>query len=508
MKKLLVFGVIVLFLGLAISFSTGNFIEKKSIFVKEIDISPCYMKSNNPIVVTLEKSSNIRISSRDSYIIYDTEYDDYHPTLAGDTSGRFFACFEISIDGVDYYPDFWYSLDDGMTWEEAGYFAESEGAAYPDVDSNDSGFYGTFSPSKYYSGNQWLIIAEDLMAITGRMWDWSPGFDDFKFMTISCCNSGYVMAATGDKNTFEELDDCPLLFDKRGISWLGLEGYLHTDISIDDITEISYAVYDHTIDADLLVRKDNFTTGEHIGSFIVGNGGNKIRNPSIEAHDSAVVLVCEEERDIVCFYSSNGFLTVQKSIVVTSAQFPEVKVTFDGDIFACSYVKNDIVYCKTSIDGGATWEEELEIVNCDVMIEYGTHDLARSWKGFCSVWEDKRMGDIDIYFNWFEYKHPAHLEITVHQGFHIGVLADIVNWGCGDGEDVEWSIILERGIIFKGRDSSGTIELILVDKDVAIRTKGLFGIGNVNITVTTEPSYGEGDTQIEDGFVFGPFVFI
>jgi hypothetical protein len=47
-----------------------------------------------------------------------------------------------------------------------------------------------------------------------------------------------------------------------------------------------------------------------------------------------------------------------------------------------------------------------------------------------------------------------------------------------------------------------------MDKDATIRTKGLFGIGNVNITIIAEPSYGEGDYQNENGFVFGPFVFI
>ena len=142
--------------------------EEISEYCREINVSPQYIEIDISKEIMLEKSTKM-MAPLDSYIIYDTEYDDLHPTLAGDASGRFFAAFELTIDGVDYYPDFWYSLDDGMTWDEAGYFSESLGAAYPDIDSNEYGFYSTFGGPIDIPGALWLVIAEDLEYITAKI---------------------------------------------------------------------------------------------------------------------------------------------------------------------------------------------------------------------------------------------------------------------------------------------------------------------------------------------------
>ncbi|GAJ17198.1 unnamed protein product, partial [marine sediment metagenome] len=42
--------------------------------------------------------------------------------------------------------------------------------------------------------------------------------------------------------------------------------------AIDEVTTMSYAVYDQEINPDLIVRKDNFMTHQFIGGYNVGDG--------------------------------------------------------------------------------------------------------------------------------------------------------------------------------------------------------------------------------------------
>ena len=490
--------------------------------IKEIDAIPCYLQSDISKEVTLEESSKMGMLSRDSYIIYDTEYDDFHPALAGDSRGRFVTCFELTIDGSDYYPDYWYSLDDGMSWDEAGYFCESLGSEYPDIDSNEYGFYSTFGGPMDIPGALWLVIAEDLEYITAKIWDWSTyGFNDFIHMSISCYtredepwNYGGI-AGTGYNGYSGDVEGTPFIFypyseDGCIIDWLrNLEDCYHSDIAIDEVTEMSYAVYDNLIDANLIVRKDNFgvwNNNQHlfIGTWDVGDGVTHLWNPSIEAHDDAVVIVCEEKGDIVCFYSSNGFTSVQKSTVVTSAQYPEVKVTFDGSLFVCSYIKDDVLCRKCSMDGGATWEIEGKSGG-DIVSEFGCHDLGRGKKGMYSVWEDKRGGDIDIYFGW--NWEPCGLEITKISG-GLGVEAEIFNGLDWDLFDVSWNIEVTGGLFgLIDRTKSGVIDTIPAYNRTTVRTF-VVGLGRIEVLVWVSTPEGDSDTESDYGMIFGFYIFI
>jgi len=522
MKKFLSFGIVVLFVSVSVIQITGIIVENNFTMIKEINASLCYLKSDISEVIASEKSSKMGMLSRDSYIIYDTEFDDYHPTIAGDTRGRLVAGFEMSIDGVDYYPDFWYSLDDGMTWEEAGYFPGSLGAAYPDIDSNEYGFYSTFGAIDI-PGQLWLVIAEDLEYITAKIWDWSTyGFNDFIHLSISCYtlddepwNYG-GMAGTG-YNGYQtyDVEGCPFIFypyseDGCIIDWLrNLEDCYHSDIAIDEVTEMSYAVYDNLIDENLIVRKDNFSVWNNshhpfIGAWYVGDGVTHLWNPSIEAHDDTVVIVCEEKDNIVCFYSSNGFSSVQKSTVVTSAQYPEVKVTLDGELFFCSYVKDDILCRRTSEDGGATWVYEMA-VDGEVYNEIGCHDLARGIKGIYHVWEDTRGGDIDIYFGHYVIIPPPFFEITSIRG-PIGIQVELFNDWTEDLNYIEWNIKVKRGLIFYGREKTGIIERLPSGNRTKI-SSSVFGIGHIKITVNAEASEGCSDEDIVWARIIGPFTF-
>ncbi len=514
-RKGIVLIVIITFL-LSSTFIAISSYNKNTILsiIQEIDTSPCYLHNNISKVVTLEKFSKIRMSSRDSYIINDTEYDDFHPTIAGDINGRFFSCFELSIDGVDYYPDFWYSLDNGMTWDEAGYFSESLGSEFPDVDSNDNGFYGTFSGPEDTPGQLWVIVAEDLTAITGRVWDWSAhGFDDFEYLSISCyTREGELWNWGGGAGTcyngyYEDIEGAPFIFYGLVISFIpvGVEGYLHSDFAIDEFTEMSYAVWDHTVDANLLVRKDNFGVwdGEyhpHIGSWSIGDGVILLRNASIEAHDDIVVIVCEEEENIVCFYSNNGFMSVQKSTVVDSAKFPEVKVTFDGNTFVCSFVKDDILYRKISENGGATWTDEKQVQTNHAVSEYGSHDLGKGKKNIYAVWEDNIGGDRDIYFGQAYDGRKPDIEIFSITGSPLGIIATIKNNGEAEATNVKWTMTINGGILKKiNKITKGTVETLIVGGNIYANSGIIFGLGRIFVTTTVKCDEGLSDKETKSG---------
>jgi hypothetical protein len=497
--------------------------EEISEYCREIDVSPQYVEIDISKEIMLEKSTKM-MAPLDSYIIYDTEYDDLHPTLAGDTSGRFFAAFELTIDGVDYYPDFWYSLDDGMTWDEAGYFSESLGAEYPDVDSNENGFYGTFGGPIDTPGQQWVIIAEDLNAITGRVWDWSAhGFDDFVHMAISSYtmegelwNYGGLSGTGYNGYQTYDVEGCPFIFyavsDTSGvIGWLtNSADYLHSDFAIDETTGMAFSVYDNEVDpTSLLIRKDNFGvwSGERhpfVGATAVSDGQN-LTNPAIEAHDNDIVIVAEEAGNIVCFYSGNGGSSYSKSTVVTAAMYPDVKVTFDGTIFACSYVKGGAVYRKTSEDGGATWTDEQQIEDSQTDGGFSSHDLGKGKKGIYSVWEDKRGVDKDIYFGQAVEITAPELDIISVKG-PIGVTATIKNIGDAEATNVDWEVHVTGGILKQiDKKGSGNEATLGVGAEIKGKSGIIIGLGKIEVVATATCDEGSEDTENANGmqiFIF------
>lgn len=491
--------------------------EKISNFCTEIDTSPQYKEIEISREMTIERPSKMN-APLDSYIIIDTDVDEKHPTLAGDASGRFFAGFELYVESVDdTFPDFWYSLDDGMTWDEAGYFSESAGAEYPDVDSNENGFYGTFSGPINNPAEQWVILGEDIMAISGRVWDWSAnGFDDFMHMSISSYtmdgepwNYGGLSGTGYNGYSGNDVNGCPYIFysvsDTSGIiGWLNSQpNYLHSDFAIDEITGMSYAVYDNIVDTNLLLRKDNFGVWAserhpYVGAWFLDEGTN-LANASVEAHDNNVVVVAEEAGDIVCFYSNNGWSSQSKSTVASSAIAPEVKVTFDGEIFACSYVKGGAVYVKTSTDGGATWTDEQQVQDSQAVAEFGSHCLGKGKKGIYSVWEDTRGGDIDIFFGQAVEVTAPELDIISISG-PIGVTAVIKNIGDAEATDVDWTLEVTGGILGQiNKDKNGSQATLGISGEIEAKSGIIIGLGKIEVTVTATCAEGVSDEDTASG---------
>ena len=494
--------------------------EKETSLVRELDVSAMYLSAQATRIEVKRTTENFAPIGDGSTIIYDTEYDDYHPTIAGDISGRFFAGFELTSDEIDYYPDFWYSLDNGVTWEEAGYFAESLGAEYPDADANEHGFYATFTAPPATPGATWLVDASDLNDITGYTVDWSPyGITDFEdSLGISCYtfegedwNEGGSAKTCYNNYNGADIVGCPVINypvteTSVAIGWLtGAPDCVNADFAIDEVTDMSYAVYDNSVDTNLLVRKDNFAVRDgdgyhsYVGSFDVGDGVTDIRNPSIEANDDIIIIVAEADGNVVCYYSANGMSTVQESTVEAGAAFPEVMLAPDGT-YVCSYIKDGVIYSETSVDG-ATWGDQGVVADNEVNDRFQSHDLGRGVTGVFGVWEDIRNADIDIYFAEASGVEVPILEIISIAG-GIGVTATIKNTGTAAATDVQLGLTVTGGILgFINKNASDTVTSLAIDEEVTIKSKLILGLGPIDIEVTATCAEGPSATKTDTGKV-------
>lgn len=492
--------------------------SEETTLVRELDLTSSYLTAEaTKITMTEKKSDNVASIGDGSIIIYDTEYDDYHPTVAVDSSDRFFAGFELTTDNTDYYPDFWYSLDGGVTWEEAGYFVESLGSEYPDADSNEHGFYATFGASIDNPGGLWLVVGSDLSNIGGYVWPFgNSGINDFRYPGISCFthpNEDWNWGGQGliGYNGYQgnDADGCAFVFyqtDETGYATVGwmvdggvpLGDCVHADFAIDEVTRESYAVYDQEVDPDLIVRKDNFITHQFIGGYGVGDGVTNVMNPSIEANNDTIIVVADSDDDVVCFYSSNGFTSVQQSTVESDAAYPEVILSPDGT-FVCSYIKDGVLYTETSADG-ATWDDQEVVADNQVNDELQAHDLAKGVDGVYGIWEDNRSEDLDIYFAEVttDIEVPILDIISIAGG--LGVTATIKNIGTGAATDVELSLRVTGGILgLINKNESATVASLAIDEETTISTGMVLGLGAVEIVATVTCAEGSSDEETTDG---------
>jgi hypothetical protein len=163
--------------------------------------------------------------------------------------------------------------------------------------------------------------------------------------------------------------------------------------------------------------------------------------------------------------------------------YPEVKVTFDGHIFACSYVKNGSVCSKISEDGGATWTHEAQVQDSQAVNEYGSHDLGRGKKGIYAIWEDNRGPDIDIYFGQeLEIPYPD-LDIKSIEG-PIGVTVTIKNIGGAEVTNVEWTLKVKGGIRNKiNKEGTGIEPTLVAGAEIKAKSGIIIGLGKITIDV-------------------------
>lgn len=448
----------------------------------------------------------------DEKILWDTEYDDLHPSMCQHISGSLFATFELSTDGsfYEYYPEYIMSIDNGESWDEIGYFPDSQGAEYSPIDCNDDVIVSTPVSPIDGLGETWMIIMpyDDPQNMQGGSWDWSQyNVGPFEKPSLGCFNPS---DGTGDWNFGAAAFTGYFGYDgenTQGVAWVlyqsdasgggslswitDEEGYamgnfVHSDVDIDDVTDICYSIYDNSEDPNLMIRTDLFgewdEEGYHVDgpNFVIGNDADNLMNPAIEAYDDRVIIVTEANDDIVCFYSTNGLETVQQSTVITGANFPDLEIGPDHTTIVCSYHKNGVLFSKTSTNGGATWDDEVQFADT-VNSGWRTSKLFSGLAEVFCTWEDNRGGDIDVYFGTAsEISAPVIDVESVSGGF--GISAVIKNTGTAEATDLEWSISCDGGV-FIGSEKSGTISSLAPGQSSTIKTGLVLGFGATDVTI-------------------------
>jgi len=97
------------------------------------------------------------------------------------------------------------------------------------------------------------------------------------------------------------------------------------------------------------------------------------------------------------------------------------------------------------------------------------------------------------------------LDIKIISGGLLKIDTIIQNIGRVDATYVNWSIILEGGLIVIGRKTQGTLPYILAFKEEKVSSKPIFGFGSIVVQVTAEIPEGS-DMREQSGFVFLFFI--
>jgi hypothetical protein len=124
--------------------------------------------------------------------------------------------------------------------------------------------------------------------------------------------------------------------------------------------------------------------------------------PAIAAYDKHVAIVCEDNNQIKCVYSSDDGMSWNVSTIVTSGAFPDIYA--DGGKLLCTYIDDGNLYLVYSYDGGETWSDAEQINDMDgaVVAEENSVDVHAAG----IAWVDNRNEDLDICFYVYPIQYP------------------------------------------------------------------------------------------------------
>ena len=449
--------------------------------------------------------------------------DQVHPAFGRTMTGTHMAAYR---DG-DMEQIIWtFSTDDGNTYDPGVYY--DVGGDYPSIKLwDESRFFGTFvtDPQDLNGGPTYLFECTDpadTETYSLVYWDWSSyGWHDMIDADIACDNSQnewewgvstyvtsttYGQGYTNGPTVIYADENTP---DQGWISWYYVDGCAHTDIDIDTVTHMVYAVYDNEYAPDswkLLVRVMDFVeiqNGYDELFEIIGAGD--LQCPAVAANNDTLVIVAETNengnKDIICLYSDNGINNgnLDTSFVASTdsdEMYPDVRYVGD-ETFICTFVKDGKLYKSVSEDGGATWSTEEEVYD-NVVEEYKTSDLTEG--AVKAMWEVDNGEDIDIYIG--DIVAPPEQPIlqieSIKGGF--GVTATIKNIGTANATNVEWSIGFSGGLVIP-KEKTGTIPTIAPGDEATIKAF-VIGFGKTTITVQAQCDEGAETTSTASGFVF------
>lgn len=432
MKKIVFVAIALAIAGLVIT-SAASSITTREITRKETGIMAQYaVVQCQPLAVeTLETSMQLLLF--DGVPITGGDYNEYHPSVAGAPQGGFYAMAEYSEDGGIWHP-LLYGSSDGTTWDPLVEFLY-DNAEYTDMDQNDHGTYGTFGAPPDDNG---LVVVIQGEIQDGWVWDFGPdNINEFSNNRIDCYT---FEGPDGDPGTWNwggltlsgyngyggnDIDGCPYIFYQYSeagggiIGWLtgAVSGCEHTGSAMDLATNMHYAVYDRDTGGgnyDLLVRKDDFGswtyhpaedfwTHDYKTSKHISDTAN-LMYPSAAAYDDNVIVACQKDDDVIVYYSTNGFSSYTEVLVQESASYPEVAMA-GGGIAVITYIKDDVLYNRTSDTSGASWSDAEVVSDNQINLNDRAANLDEYNSNIYGVWEDTRGANIDIYFD-LVYEFP------------------------------------------------------------------------------------------------------
>ncbi len=347
-------------------------------------------------------------------------------------------------DGVNPPLVYWLSsIDNGSTWARYTVF-NVDNAQYPSVDYWGTGatFYGTFvTPANFLSGGG-VILLEFEDAADSSTWVawWSDfsnnGWHSMLMNDIAASNSqqswnwGLMSIVMSYSDPDTNVVDAPHIYSQLSslghvqLSWYPtFTGCRSTAVSIDEPTAKTYAGYDR-LDPDkdqwqLFIRQDYFSDWflPTDAAFLYYEDSTvNLINPDIVARNGTVLVVAEAysdadstDTDIVCWRSATGDvddITFQTVIAATADPETAPQISYyTGDIYVCTFVRNERVYVTTSCDGGVTWLEPALSSNAAshiVSSEYRAQNLSSdTWRliyqdeGGEVFWRDRGCNDAD-----------------------------------------------------------------------------------------------------------------
>jgi hypothetical protein len=208
--------------------------------------------------------------------------------------------------------------------------------------------------------------------------------------------------------------------------------------------------------------------------------------PTVAAYDNKVVVACQKGDDVVVFYSTNGFTTSKEVSIEESASFPEIEVAGGGIPFIITYIKNDVLYFRSSNDGGATWSAAEVVSDNQVNLNYRAAHLDEFNGNIYATWEDTRNGNVDDYFDIiYESSNNPPSAPTIN-GPDSGQPATSYNFIFNavdpDGDQVKY-------IVNWGDGNSSTSDFVASGTDVTISHTWVMG-GTYTITAKAQDNKG------------------
>ena len=321
---------------------------------------------------------------------------------------------------------------------------DHNGGAFYTLECTDPLYFDTYilycrdqSTKGWYN----MIDADIACDNSQNYWEWGVS----SYVISSTWNGGYI---NGPTIMFADPNNNGSAF----LTWYSFNGCAHTDVDIDPVTHMSYAVYDWYNPAlskwELLVRVLNFTNpGAGSNIFNIQGTGN-LRYPAVAVYNNSLIIVAETDengnKDIICYHSNSGMTNLLFSFVAdldVDEKYPDIRYA-TANTFFCTFVKGNNLYASKTEDAGTNWNTPVQINGNSglVITEYKTADICE--KALMAMWEEQH-NDSDIYIGnvWQNNIPPNKPYITGLTTINLGVSYNYTfSTTDPDGDDVSYYV--------------------------------------------------------------------